>query len=136
MTLFLKYSLCAVIATCVNLATQSVFFFLIGGVSWAIYLAIFSGTVAGLVTKYFLDKKWIFSFKTGSPRDSAKIFSLYALVGVFTTIIFWGFEMVFYLYADFNGSQYIGGSLGLALGYTCKYQLDKKFVFKRITDEN
>ena len=34
----------------------------------------------------------------------------------------------FYLF-DFEGAAYVGGALGLAVGYVIKYQLDKRFVF-------
>lgn len=54
---------------------------------------------------------------------------LYALMGLGTTCIFWGLETAFYL-LDFSGSQYLGGALGLAAGYTAKYFLDKTFVFR------
>ena len=39
--------------------------------------------------------------------------------------------MTFYFYVDFAGAQYVGGGLGLMFGYTMKYFLDKKYVFKR-----
>ncbi len=52
--------------------------------------------------------------------------------GGITTCIFWGTETAFYL-LDFCGSQYIGGAVGLAVGYTLKYFLDKNFVFRTQT---
>ena len=54
---------------------------------------------------------------------------LYSLMGVFTTIIFWGMEIAFdILYADLN-AKYIGAIVGLTIGYIIKYFLDKKYVF-------
>lgn len=124
-----KYSLFALIATGVNLLTQWPFFALFAG-RWVLYAALFAGTLTGLVTKYALDKRWIFYYTPASRRDNLGRFGLYSLMGVFTTVIFWGTEMGFYYLFDFNGAQYIGGALGLMIGYVVKYLLDKKFVFK------
>lgn len=51
-------------------------------------------------------------------------------MGVFTTAIFWGMEMFFFHVLAFEGAQYVGGALVLAIGYVVKYYLDKKYVFK------
>jgi len=125
----LWYLLFALIATGVNLAVQYPFFELFSG-WWVIYVALLFGTLAGLVTKYWLDKRWIFVYTPKSKQDDLSRFGLYSLMGVFTTIIFWGTEMAFYHLVAFEGSQYIGGALGLAIGYVIKYELDKRFVFK------
>jgi putative flippase GtrA len=96
----------------------------------SLYVAMFIGTVAGLVLKYVLDKKYIFFHTPKSKKDDGKKFLLYSLMGVFTTFIFWGFEIGFdYMYESEN-AKYIGAVLGLSIGYVVKYFLDKKFVFK------
>jgi putative flippase GtrA len=124
-----NYVLFALISTLVNLSTQVPFFWLFEG-PWVLYVALFFGTLTGLLTKYVLDKKWIFSYQSTSKKDEAHKFGLYSLMGVFTTVIFWGTEMFFYHVFSFTGSQYVGGALGLMIGYVVKYQLDKRFVFK------
>jgi len=48
-------------------------------------------------------------------------------MGVFTTFVFWGFEIVFDYLFD---KKYTGAIVGLLIGYIIKYNLDKKFVFK------
>ena len=50
-------------------------------------------------------------------------------MGVFTTAIFWGTEYAFHLIFTTDAMRYIGGVLGLTIGYYIKYQLDKRFVF-------
>ena len=123
------YIIFALIATGTNLISQWPFFTFFDGY-WVIYAAMTTGTLTGLVTKYILDKRWIFYYTTSCMQDDLTCFGLYSLMGIFTTAIFWGTEMSFYYLFDFSGSQYIGGALGLSVGYTAKYILDKKYVFR------
>lgn len=126
-----KYIAFASVATLTNLLTQWLSFQLFNG-WWVLYVALVLGTFTGLLTKYILDKKWIFNYQATSKSDDLNKFGLYSLMGIFTTIIFWGSEMFFFHVLAFNGSQYVGGALGLAIGYVVKYFLDKKFVFKAV----
>ena len=124
-----RYVLFAIISTIVNLGFQYLSFLVYSGFL-ALYVAMFVGTLAGLILKYVLDKKYIFFHETKSKKEDGKKFLLYSLMGVFTTFIFWGFEIGFdYLFEDEN-AKYLGGLIGLAIGYVVKYNLDKKFVFK------
>jgi len=126
--LALKYSLFAVLSTLVNLLFQYFSFTLYAG--WgSLYVAMFVGTLAGLVAKYILDKKWIFYHTPKDKKDDAKKFALYSLMGVFTTVIFWGTEMAFYYLVPNPNAKYIGAVIGLSIGYIIKYFLDKRFVF-------
>lgn len=127
--LTLKYALFAFIATGVNLLFQWPFFHLFEG-NIALYSALFVGTLAGLVAKYILDKRWVFYHETQTHKENIQKFGLYSLMGVFTTFIFWGVEMGFYYLSDLPGSQYVGGAIGLGVGYVTKYFLDKNFVFR------
>ena len=124
----LRYSLFALISTIVNMSFQWLSFFVYDGFL-ALYLAMFLGTLAGLVLKYILDKKYIFFHTPKSKKDDGKKFMLYSLMGVFTTFIFWGFEIGFDNLFEDENAKYYGGILGLAIGYVVKYFLDKKFVF-------
>jgi len=124
----IKYIIFAVISTLFNLLFQY-FSFLIYSDFASLYVAMFVGTLAGLIVKYILDKKFIFEYEVKDKKDDAKKFALYSLMGVFTTIIFWGTEVAFdALYSDPN-SKYLGAIIGLSIGYVSKYFLDKKFVF-------
>ena len=89
----------------------------------------FIGTLSGLVVKYILDKKLIFYHAVENKKDDAKKFALYSLMGVFTTIIFWGTEIAFDALSQNPNSKYLGAIIGLSIGYIIKYFLDKKFVF-------
>ena len=126
--LLFKYSSFAVISTLFNLLFQYFSFLIYDGFA-SIYLALFIGTLSGLIVKYILDKKFIFHHVSTSKKDNAKSFGLYTLMGIFTTIIFWGTEIGFDILFDDENAKYIGGLIGLAIGYVIKYFLDKKYVF-------
>lgn len=125
----LWYALFALFSTAVNIAFQYLSFLVYSGYL-SLYIAMFAGTVAGLVLKYILDKKYIFFHKPKSKKDDGKKFFLYSLMGVFTTFIFWGFEIGFDYMFESQNAKYIGAVVGLSIGYVVKYFLDKKFVFK------
>ncbi|QOY52968.1 GtrA family protein [Candidatus Sulfurimonas baltica] len=127
--MIIRYALFAIISTVVNILFQYFSFIIYDGFL-SLYTAMFVGTLAGLVLKYILDKKYIFFHTPKSKKDDGKKFLLYSLMGVLTTFIFWGFEIGFdYMYEDEN-AKYIGAVVGLSIGYVVKYFLDKKFVFK------
>lgn len=126
--LAIKYVIFAVISTAFNLLFQMFSFFFYSGFA-SLYLAMFFGTLAGLIAKYFLDKKWIFYHTPADKKDDVKKFALYSLMGVSTTIIFWATEMAFYYLNPNPNAKYIGAVIGLSIGYVIKYFLDKKFVF-------
>ena len=90
--LAVKYSLFAAISTGFNLFFQF-FSLLIYSSIGSLYMAMFVGTLAGLVAKYILDKKYIFYHTPKSKGDDAKKFMIYSFMGVFTTAIFWGTEI-------------------------------------------
>ena len=106
--LAVKYALFALVSTLVNLLFQYLSFKVYSGFG-ALYVAMAVGTLAGLVVKYVLDKKWIFYHTPKDRKDDAKKFALYSFMGVFTTLIFWGTEMAFYYFASFPGS--LGGKI-------------------------
>lgn len=54
---------------------------------------------------------------------------LYTFTGVFTTALFWGIEFGFQSLFGTDAMRYLGGAIGLTLGYIIKYRLDKRFVF-------
>ena len=126
--LVIKYISFAIISIIFNLLFQYLILsFYIGFGS--LYIAMFIGTLAGLLIKYILDKKFIFYYKVDSKKDNAKKFALYSLMGIFTTIIFWGTEILFDTFYEDSNAKYIGAIVGLSIGYIIKYFLDKKYVF-------
>ncbi len=126
--LALKYSIFAVISTLFNLLFQYLSFLFYAGFG-SLYVAMFFGTLAGLIAKYILDKKYIFYHTPKDKKDDARKFALYSLMGVFTTIIFWGTEIAFDTLSQDPNAKYLGAVIGLGIGYVIKYFLDKKYVF-------
>jgi putative flippase GtrA len=128
MTIAILYIFFACISTVSNIATQAVTVRVYHG-SLAIPASVAAGTAVGLVVKYLLDKRWIFRWKPQNTRHDAGTFLLYALTGVVTTAIFWGCEYFFAHKFQTEGMRYVGGVVGLAIGYVVKYRMDKIFVF-------
>lgn len=124
----IKYSFFVIIAILINLFFQYLVDLFYTGIL-QFYVSIAAGTCAGLVVKYVLDKNYIFYFETESFKKSISKLFLYSLMGVITTIIFWGTEFLFYYVFNSSYAKYFGGLLGLSLGYLTKYHLDKNFVF-------
>jgi putative flippase GtrA len=124
----IKYAIFAAIATLFNLLFQYFSFLVYIGFG-SLYVAMLFGTLAGLVAKYILDKKFIFYHIPTDKKDNTKKFALYSLMGVFTTIIFWGVEIAFDTLSQDPNAKYLGAVIGLSIGYVIKYFLDKKYVF-------
>lgn len=129
MKLTLTYAFLALIATAVNIGAQDLAVRAYQG-PFAVLVSMIVGTGAGLVVKYILDKRYIFRFRARNAVHDSQTFMLYTLMGLATTIIFWGFELGFeYLFAD-KQMRYVGAVIGLSIGYVAKYYLDKRFVFR------
>ena len=125
------YTAFAIVATFFNILAQDIFSYIYSG-PFYILVSIIIGTGVGLVIKYVLDKKYIFKYKTQNAQHDGKVFMLYTLMGIFTTIIFWGFEFGFHAIFATKEMRYVGGVIGLMIGYICKYYLDKRFVFRTV----
>lgn len=128
MALVARYALFALVATLVNILVQDMAGRAYTG-PFELYLAMGAGTLAGLVVKYVLDKKYIFFHKTAGLGDDSRKFLLYSFMGVFTTLVFWGSEVGFDFVFGSKAMRYAGAGIGLGLGYWMKYRLDKRFVF-------
>jgi len=130
LSLAVKYALFAALATLCNIGVQRGFLLLYSG-DLSLYGAMLLGTAAGLGLKYVLDKRYIFHFRVENLRQDVRKFILYALMGIVTTGVFWATELLFDFLFQSGEAKYGGAALGLALGYTLKYFLDKRFVFRR-----
>lgn len=127
-SLLLRYSAFAVVATLVNLGVQrAVLAF--GDTALVFAAAIGAGTLAGLVVKYVLDKRWIFYDRATGARAHGEKFSRYTAMGLITTAIFWGTETTFWLIWQTDLMRELGAIIGLSIGYVTKYQLDRRYVF-------
>lgn len=127
--LIFRYLAFAVVAVVVNLAVQRLV--LLGGDSGGWFVAALgAGTLAGLVVKYLLDKRWIFFDATTGAVARGRQFGLYSLMGIATTAIFWITETAFWVIWGTDLARETGAVIGLAVGYVTKYQLDRRFVFR------
>jgi len=126
--IYLRYALFAVLASLVNLATQAAALQVYSG-ALGLTIALILGTGTGLLTKYLLDKRWIFFDTSTGAVAHGKTFTLYTATGIMTTGIFWGLEYAFDGLTPDGRWRYLGGAIGLAIGYIAKFQLDRRFVF-------
>lgn len=129
MKLAITYVILALIATAANIGAQDLVIRGYGG-AFDVLTSVIVGTGVGLVVKYVLDKRYIFRFRARDAAHDGRTFALYTLMGLATTMIFWGFEFTFdHLFAT-KEMRYLGGIIGLAIGYLAKYHLDKRYVFR------
>ena len=128
MNIFFKYVLFCFVAILANLTIQRIFLELIFIDNYIV--ALLFGTLTGLITKYILDKNYIFKDFDRSLKNISKKFTMYSINGVFTTIIFWGMESLFYFVYSSSFARELGAIIGLSIGYFLKYRLDKKYVFQ------
>ncbi|RWR31073.1 GtrA family protein [Sinirhodobacter populi] len=132
--LILTYAAFAALAIIVNLGVQRLV--LATSLHWGFgagggpfVAAMFFGTLAGLVFKYVLDKRWIFADDSTGIKAHGRKFTLYTFMGIFTTAIFWGTESLFWYLWHTDTMREAGAVLGLCIGYVVKYWLDRTLVF-------
>jgi hypothetical protein len=89
--------------------------------------ALAGGTIMGFIFKYLIDKLVIFKSVTTIAGTTEEVLK-YLLFAIFTTLIFWGTEILFILVLG-EPFYLIGGLIGLIIGYTLKFFLDKNYVF-------
>ena len=92
-------------------------------------ISILLGTLVSVPFRYIVEKTYIFNFTSINLKQDSQIFVLYLYYSIITTLIFWSIEYCFYILFSTNLMRYVGGILGLSIGFFLKYQLDKKYVF-------
>lgn len=127
-TIAMLYTLFACVSLTINIGSQMLSMWFYKG-EYAVETSIIIGTATGLPLRYLLEKRYIFSFKSKNILHDSRLFILYSFMGVFTTSIFWLTEYAFHLIFDDESMRYIGGIIGLTIGFYIKYRLDKKYVF-------
>ena len=128
------YTLFAVLSTAINIGSQMLSICIYKG-QLSVEISILVGTAMGLPLRYFLEKRYIFNFTSKNLVHDGKLFVFYSAMGVITTLIFWGTEYAFHVMYDTDFMRYLGGIIGLSIGFYVKYQLDKKYVFVNSTNE-
>lgn len=123
------------LATLTNISFQFISLQIYVG-DYSLFIAIFNGTLGGLLLKYILDKKFIFMDSSKTKSEDTRKFILYSLMGVITTLLFWIVEFTFDAMMDAEYGKYLGAIIGLAIGYVVKYNLDKKYVFNTKKEED
>jgi|SRR6185312_9285764 len=123
-----RYAVFAAASASINLAIQWLSFHLYRGPGEYI-VGVFAGTATGLLSKYALDKFWIFGDRSVSVIENTYRLGYYTLTGVVTTTIFWGTETAFALIGN-QAMRYVGAILGLSIGYGLKFHLDRRYVFR------
>lgn len=141
---YLLYMFFAFLSVLVNITTQYILksllvesslkdFILLNNnnLNLAFLIQIASGTITGFILKFILDKYIVFKNQTSTDKlgETFKQLIIYGCLAIFTTAVFWGTEIAFKLIFSFENSDIVGGVIGLAIGYTIKFFLDKKFVF-------
>jgi putative flippase GtrA len=127
--LAINYAIFALIATAANIGAQDLVIRTYSG-AFDILASVIVGTGVGLFVKYILDKRYIFRFRARSVAHDTQTFALYIVMGLATTVVFWGFEFGFHHIFETKELRYLGGVIGLAIGYLTKYHLDKRYVFR------
>ena len=127
--LAVNYAIFALIATAANIGAQDLVIRTYSG-AFDILASVVVGTGVGLVVKYILDKRYIFRFRARSVAHDTQTFALYTVMGLATTVVFWGFEFGFHHIFETKEMRYLGGVIGLTIGYLTKYHLDKRYVFR------
>jgi len=128
------YTLFAVLSTAINIGSQMLSICIYKG-QLSVEISILVGTAMGLPLRYFLEKRYIFNFTSKNLVHDGKLFVFYSAMGVITTLIFWGTEYAFHVIYDTDFMRYLGGIIGLSIGFYVKYKLDKKYVFVNSTNE-
>ncbi|MEM5295102.1 GtrA family protein [Burkholderia sp. JPY481] len=126
--LVILYAVFAALSIVVNIGLQKLSLIVYEG-PFDVMLSVVVGTGGGLVLKFVLDKIWIFRYRHNNLSHGVASFFLYSLMGVATTFIFWGFEFGADAIFHSEPARFLGGAIGLTIGYVVKYRLDRRFVF-------
>jgi putative flippase GtrA len=126
-TIFVRYVAIAAGSSLANLAVQ-----LAAVRLWPTVLlmvSILAGTAVGFVIKYVLDKLYVFNDSYAGVTQETRKLLLYGFTAIFTTLLFWAIEALFW-YASYDQTiKLIGGAIGLSLGNLAKYFLDRRYAF-------
>jgi putative flippase GtrA len=151
---YLLYMLCAAVSTVMNLGSQALVKIVfrhadppsgeaagrgiaavaasvtLFGLPLSFIIQLAVGTGLGLISKFLLDKFLVFKDSYQGLGKTVRQLLFYSLLAVITTLVFWGFEVGFRLAFSFPYADIAGGLIGLIIGYTIKYYLDRRFIFR------
>lgn len=134
--IYMFFAFCSIL---INLGTQFIIRMLVKNarfnslkiynIELGFFIQLISGTAAGFIFKFVIDKFVIFKSNYNGITHTAKQLSIYTFFAFITTAIFWGTEILFKVAFEFPNNEILGGGIGLLIGYTAKFFLDKKWVF-------
>lgn len=101
------------------------------GAGLGVSLSLLIGTAGALIPKYVLDRNLVFAGHGADLSTDTSRFFLYASLGAVMTLLFWAIELGLVAVWDDPSAQYFGGAAGLLVTHALKYQLDRRFVFKK-----
>ena len=122
------YTLFAAASTGINIGSQMLFIWVYKG-PFSVEISILVGTAVGMPLRFFFEKRYIFSFTSRNLVHEGQLFVFYSAMSIIATLLFWGTEYAFHLIFNTDFMRYLGGMIGLSIGFYVKYQLDKKYVF-------
>ena len=128
---FVRYVISALVSVTANLLAQQVT--VLGLPAAPLMVSIVVGTGFGFVVKYGIDKTWTFREAYTTHTEETQRITLSGLFSVLTTMIFWAFELGVYASWQTDFAKYTGAILGLGIGYTVKFWLDRRHVFRDAT---
>lgn len=126
-----RYAMTAVLSIVANLVAQQIT--VVGAPATPLMASIVVGTIVGFVAKYAMDKTWTFREAYTTPAAEAHRITLSGLLSLGTTVIFWAFELGFLAIWQTDIAKYTGAVIGLSIGYTAKFWLDRRHVFRDAT---
>ena len=120
------YAIVAGVTIALNVLFQRIVFRLYDGPN-AIFYAMIGGALVALIVKYFLDRIFIFSVKSG-PQASE--FLRYAFTGGLITLVYFIVEHMIWNTFQTEFARDVGIVLGMTAGYGLKFLIDRDFVFR------
>lgn len=100
-----------------------------GNITYGLGLKVLCATIVAFLFKFLIDKRFIFQNKKDGITKNISQLLVYGFFAIFTTLIFWGTVFIFKLFLEKIIWEIVGSLIGLSVGYTLKFFLDKKFVF-------
>jgi putative flippase GtrA len=127
-SLMLRYAGFALLSTAINCLVQFFILHTLAG-SLAIYIALAFGTGAGFVSKFLLDRNYVFYHVSSGYKQEVWVSICYLGTSVIMTLAYLSFQtFVYFEYGD-GAFYYISACLVLCLGYSAKFLIDGRFVF-------
>tara|TARA_B100000989_G_scaffold299003_1_gene291845 strand:- start:5206 stop:5595 length:390 start_codon:yes stop_codon:yes gene_type:complete len=122
-----KYILVSLISIIANIALQ-ILFLEVYTKMYRVELSIIIATALTMPARYVLERKFIFSRIRYS--SDTKSFLVYTFSACIATVIFIVTEYVFHLVFANDALRYLGGMIGLSLGFYFKFWFDTLKVYE------